>query len=182
MRMHGFTLLELVIVIALVALMVTVPVMAYGTYLQIARDVRRKSDVAQLQAALHLYRAERGTYPLTLEELVSAGHIPRIPLDPRDGQLVPGGTDERHGYRYQSDGVSYEILAPLERGSANGQAQYHVATQNGSTDSAGLPTPTIPVPTNTPLMQPTIADPPGMPGESDPMSFPAEIIAGTRYY
>lgn len=63
----GFTLIELLVVIAIIGVLSALLMSNFVGIRQRARDGQRKSDLRQIQAALELYRADNGSYPLTVD-------------------------------------------------------------------------------------------------------------------
>ena len=59
----GFTIIELLIVIVVIAILAAITVVAYNGIQQRARDSRRKADMALLQKALDMYYLDNGTFP-----------------------------------------------------------------------------------------------------------------------
>ncbi len=61
----GFTLVEILVVIALVGVMMTAVIVVLNPahFLADSRDTRRKSDLAAIQPALEMYNAEEHSYP-----------------------------------------------------------------------------------------------------------------------
>ncbi len=58
-------------------------------------------------------------YPVNLDTLVQEGYMSEIPVDPLQGQIIPGTNGlETYGYEYRlsPDGLSYELIASLEGG------------------------------------------------------------------
>lgn len=64
MNKRGFTLIELIVVIAIIGLLSTLAVVALGSARVKARDAKRLSDLKQLQTALELYYTDLNLYPL----------------------------------------------------------------------------------------------------------------------
>lgn len=60
---HGFTIVELLIVIVIVAILAAITVVAYNGIQQRARDAQRQSDVASIAKALELYYIDNDAYP-----------------------------------------------------------------------------------------------------------------------
>ncbi|MDO8486691.1 MAG: prepilin-type N-terminal cleavage/methylation domain-containing protein [Candidatus Curtissbacteria bacterium] len=80
---HGFTLVELLIVIVLIALLVGIGSFAYTTAQVKARDSRRKSDLLAIKGALELSRQDAGGfYPTSLASLAPT-YIKIVPQDPK---------------------------------------------------------------------------------------------------
>lgn len=84
MKQRGFTIVELLIVIVVIAILAAITIVAYNGIQQRTRDNARTQAVAQLQKALELYRVEHGRYP------------PHIP----SGANVPPGFSGAHGTSY----------------------------------------------------------------------------------
>ena len=59
----GFTLIELMIAISVVAILSTIGISVYSQGQKFARDARRKSDLKQVQGALNLYYTDFKYYP-----------------------------------------------------------------------------------------------------------------------
>ena len=60
---RGFTLIEVVIVVAVIGILAAVVLASVGEARKKARDTQRKSDLQQIQLALRLYKDTNGTYP-----------------------------------------------------------------------------------------------------------------------
>lgn len=59
----GFTLVELLVVVAIIGLLSTLAVVALGSARQKARDAKRVSDIKQVQTALELFFSDSNRYP-----------------------------------------------------------------------------------------------------------------------
>lgn len=59
----GFTIVELLIVIVVIAILAAISIVAYTNIQQRARDAQREQDIAQIVKALELYYIEEGEYP-----------------------------------------------------------------------------------------------------------------------
>ena len=62
-KMLGFTLIELMVVISIIAILATMGVNSYAVALKRGRDAKRISDIHQIKQALVMYRADKGAYP-----------------------------------------------------------------------------------------------------------------------
>ncbi len=61
----GFTLIELVVVVAIIATIMSIVVALVGDAKAKARDTKRRTDLAQIQVALELYRNQNGSFYVT---------------------------------------------------------------------------------------------------------------------
>lgn len=61
----GFTIVELLIVIVVIAILAAISIVAYNGIQSRARDNTRLSDIKAIQKALELYKVDNGTYPQT---------------------------------------------------------------------------------------------------------------------
>jgi general secretion pathway protein G len=116
----GFSLVELLVVITIIAILSVVAYTAMGGQTITARDSKRKSDLSTVQSALELYYVQYSRYPSTLatgEATVADGwKIPRkylseIPKDPKSSDAVP------LNYFYWTNDSEYILGATLENDS-----------------------------------------------------------------
>ncbi|MBC7943014.1 prepilin-type N-terminal cleavage/methylation domain-containing protein [Candidatus Saccharibacteria bacterium] len=122
---HGFTIVELLIVVVVIGILAAITIVAYGGIQTRARDTIRINDIKSLQEVVELYNIKNGTYPqpasgwgnwsgrcsifggytnnyvLGIDPMVMA----QQPIDPKwkDGS--------NHCYLYRSDGIDYIILS-----------------------------------------------------------------------
>ena len=91
-KARGFTLIELIVVMAIVALLASIAAPRYFNSLQKSRETSLRTSLNVMRDALDQYAADKGRYPDTLEELVTARYIREIPEDPllasRDAWVV----------------------------------------------------------------------------------------------
>jgi general secretion pathway protein G len=140
-RQAGFTLMEILIVVAIIAILASVVLVGLGPTQQAGRDARRLSDLRQVQNALELYFSKCGFYPgpavagscsgvswsatsdwagLQAAITGSAIGVNTMPVDPSSG----------HSYYYgtTNGGGSYIVAATLEN--ANGSVFNSYQAQN----------------------------------------------------
>jgi general secretion pathway protein G len=83
---RGFTLIELIVVMAIIALLVSIVAPRYYRTLDKARDASLKTTLNVVRDALDKYAADRDKYPESLDELVTRGYLRQLPEDPITGQ------------------------------------------------------------------------------------------------
>lgn len=130
----GFTLLELIIVIAVIGILATIALPAM-------KDIPRRANEAVLKTNLHTMRdvidqhyADRGHYPPSLQALADDGYLRAIPVDPMtksaetwveiyeeiDYEEMPAETD------FPEDGAPgvIDVQSGSEQMSVNGSSYY----------------------------------------------------------
>jgi len=78
----GFTLVELLVVMTIIALLLTIAAPRYFHSVQRSREVVLKEDLHLMREAIDKHFADTGRYPANLEELVTKKYLRRIPVDP----------------------------------------------------------------------------------------------------
>lgn len=78
----GFTLIELIIVVAIIGILATIAVPAMRNAPQRAKEAVLKENLYTMRSCIDQYLADRGHYPPSLQELVDRGYIRRMPVDP----------------------------------------------------------------------------------------------------
>ncbi len=79
---RGFTLVELLVVLAILALLLTLAVPKYFTSIERAKDAALRQDLSTLRESIDKFYADKGQYPETLEDLVEHQYIRQLPIDP----------------------------------------------------------------------------------------------------
>jgi general secretion pathway protein G len=79
---RGFTLVELMVVMAIIALLLAIALPRYFNHLEKSRETILKQDLAVMRDAIDKYHGDRGRYPDSLDELVSARYLRALPVDP----------------------------------------------------------------------------------------------------
>lgn len=82
MRQHGFTLLELLFVLVIVALLAAIVGPSLTGGIDRARESALKEDLFVMRKAIDDYYADNGKYPPSLEILVEKRYLRSIPIDP----------------------------------------------------------------------------------------------------
>jgi general secretion pathway protein G len=79
---RGFTLMELLIVMAILATMTAIAIPVYLTNIKRARETRLQHDLWVMREAIDKYTVDKEKAPLALQDLVGAGYIRAVPEDP----------------------------------------------------------------------------------------------------
>lgn len=87
-RLRGFTLIELIVVMAIVALLAGIAAPRYFASVDRARANSLRSSLAVMRDALDKYAADKGRYPDSLEQLVQDRYIRQVPQDPLTGNAT----------------------------------------------------------------------------------------------
>lgn len=138
----GFTLVELLIVIVIIAILAAITIVAYNGIQARARDSVRKSDVAQITKALQTYNIDKGnyiesgsgcgsgglgngwlSYPYSgytaiSQCIINDGVVPKIPLDPSGLAVCADVTC--HAYMKYTCASGTYVYANLETGTHDG--------------------------------------------------------------
>ena len=78
----GFTLVELMIVMAIIMVLAVVAVPSYISAMRAAREAVLKEDLHVLRNAIDSFTADKQKAPQTLDDLVQEGYLKKIPEDP----------------------------------------------------------------------------------------------------
>jgi general secretion pathway protein G len=98
----GFTLIELIVVTALIIVLSTVAMVSYQNSVTRAREAVLKEDLFRLRDAIDQYYADKNKWPQALQDLVTDGYVREIPKDPmtdsaESWQTVPAEADPTSG-------------------------------------------------------------------------------------
>lgn len=109
----GFTLVELLITISIIAVLAAVGLVVYTSVMKQGRDAKRQSDLRTIQSALEQYYADNFSYP------PASLPAPPNPLKSPDNSKtylnqMPSDPTSSRSYYYARAGTSYELCAALE--------------------------------------------------------------------
>jgi len=85
-RFRGFTLLELMIVISIMAILISVAVPMYNQSIVQARESVLRSNLSTLRNVISQYTLDKQKAPQSLDDLVQAGYLRQLPIDPMTRQ------------------------------------------------------------------------------------------------
>ncbi len=95
-RDHGFTLVELIIVMAIISILLAIAVPRYTMMVRHAREATLREDLFTMRQAIDSYTVDKEKAPQSLDDLVQAGYLKSIPVDPmtgRDDTWMPDTSD-----------------------------------------------------------------------------------------
>ncbi len=102
----GWTIVELMVVISLMAVLAGIATISYTTAMTRAREAVLKEDLFRMRDAIDQYFADRVEFPASLDMLVSEGYLRTIPQDPFTGS----------GTTWQTIMADYDPSNPLSQG------------------------------------------------------------------
>ncbi len=79
---HGFTFLEVLIVLTLLGLLVAIALPAYQDSVTRAREAALRQTLYRVREAIDEYHTDQRGYPGTLDDLVVKGYLRSMPIDP----------------------------------------------------------------------------------------------------
>jgi general secretion pathway protein G len=85
-RMGGFTLVELMVVLAILLTIISIAIPMYHTALTRSKEAVLSSNLSTMRHLIDQYTYDKETPPQSLEDLVSDGYIRSIPFDPITGE------------------------------------------------------------------------------------------------
>ncbi len=119
----GFTLVELMIVMAIIMVLAVVAVPSYIAAIRAAREAVLKEDLHVLRNAIDSYTADKQKAPQSLDDLVQEGYLKTIPDDPMTHSKDTWVTDtssDLHSVDQTDPGIDDVHSGSQEQGS-NGQ-------------------------------------------------------------
>jgi len=81
-RFLGFTLIELMVVLTIVALLLTLAVPRYFGSIDKSKEAVLRENLNQMRDAISRYYADKGKYPESLDALATEKYLRGVPLDP----------------------------------------------------------------------------------------------------
>ena len=119
-RSAGFTLVELMVVMAIIMILAVVAVPAYQAAIRAAREAVLKEDLHVIRNAIDSYTADKQKAPQSLDDLVQEGYLKTIPEDPMTHSKdtwVTDTSDSLHSLDQTDPGIDNVHSGSQENGS-----------------------------------------------------------------
>lgn len=81
-RSLGFTLIELIIVISIIAILTSIVIPVYRLHIIHAKEAVLREDLHTMRQSIDQYTEDKNKAPQSLDDLVSSGYMKLIPKDP----------------------------------------------------------------------------------------------------
>mgnify|MGYP000845096309 FL=1 len=121
---HGFTLLEILIVMAIVGVLATIAIPRFNNSLVLANTAKVQSDLRVLNSAILLYQSEKGSYPANLTTDLREYVVDIDNLHPPKGECLL-----RNGNKENITATAYTIASDHTQALCQG----HAITEFGHT-------------------------------------------------
>jgi general secretion pathway protein G len=121
----GFTLIELMIVMAIILILTAIAVPAYQGAVRAAREAVLKTDLQTMRAAIDSYTADKQKAPQALDDLVQEGYLREIPEDPMTHSKetwVTDTSDALHSLDETDSGGIDDVHSGSQETGSDGQA------------------------------------------------------------
>jgi general secretion pathway protein G len=105
----GFTLIELIIVMTIIALLAAIAVPMYVQSVRHAKEAVLKEDLRTLRSAIDSYTVDKQKAPQSLDDLVQSGYLKVMPKDPFTNQTdswVPAQDDTLQSLDQTDPGIT----------------------------------------------------------------------------
>ena len=82
----GYTLIELLIVLAIIGLLVSIALPRIRDAQQRAKEAVLRENLFRIRETIDQYKGDKGKYPSSLQQLVDDGYLRKMPYDPITGR------------------------------------------------------------------------------------------------
>jgi general secretion pathway protein G len=79
---RGFTLIELMVVMAIIAVLLTIAAPRYFNHLERAKEATLRQTLAVVRDAIDKFHGDTASYPDSIEDLVTKRYLRAVPVDP----------------------------------------------------------------------------------------------------
>jgi len=82
LRQRGFTLIELMVVISIIIILLSLAMPNYTKSILHTQEAALRDDLHTLRSVIDQYTLDKQKAPVSLQDLVDAGYIKQLPMDP----------------------------------------------------------------------------------------------------
>jgi general secretion pathway protein G len=121
---NGFTLVELMVVMLIIAILAGIAIPAYVASIRAAREAVLREDLHVMRDAIDSYTNDKDKAPQALDDLVSGGYLKAIPNDPMthsDSTWVPTMDDSMRNLDQTDPGMT-DVHSGSDQVGSDGQA------------------------------------------------------------
>jgi general secretion pathway protein G len=119
MKARGFTVIELLVVLAAIGLLLSIAAPRYIAHLDTARETVLKQDLREMRDAIDKFYGDQGRYPADLKELVTQRYLRALPEDPITQRID-----------------SWVVVAPANKAAAGSVSDVHSGAAGNARDGS----------------------------------------------
>jgi len=108
-RTAGFTLVELMVVMLIMAILMAIAIPSYISAIKSAREAALREDLHTMRDAIEQYTEDKQAAPQSLDDVVQAGYLKSLPIDPMthtNDSWVPVTSDALSSIDQSQPGIS----------------------------------------------------------------------------
>ncbi len=94
----GFTLVELMVVMLIISILLAIAVPSFISSIRSAREAALREDLHTMRDAIEQYTEDKQEAPQSLDDLVQAGYLRSLPVDPMTHRSDTWAADQSDSY------------------------------------------------------------------------------------